>query len=229
MAGRNANRSRILLFGEGIVSDLDPSTRPNPRGDEMTDHDSFNALMQPLRGGEDAAARQVFARFAGRLIGLARCQLAPRLAQRIDPEDVVQSVYKSFFVRHRDGRLEVEDWDGLWSLLTLITLRKCADRADYHMAGRRDVAREERAGEDGEAPWESALGREPSPQEIAIFTETLERLFLETAPEDRPILELSLQGLSAAEISLQLGRALRTVHRVRERVRRRLEELRQQE
>jgi RNA polymerase sigma factor (sigma-70 family) len=194
----------------------------------MTDNGSFCALMQRLRGGEDDAARQVFARFAGRLIGLARGQLAPRLAQRVDPEDVVQSVYKSFFVRHRDGRLEVGDWDGLWSLLTVITMRKCADRADYHTARRRDVAREEPIADGGEVPWQSALGREPSPQEVAILTETLERLFLEIDPEDRPVLELSLQGLSAAEISLQLGRALRTVHRLRERIRRRLEELRRQ-
>jgi RNA polymerase sigma-70 factor, ECF subfamily len=194
----------------------------------MTDNDSFDALMERLRSGEDEAARTVFERFAGRLIQLAQRQLAPRLAQRVDPEDVVQSVYQSFFLRHREGRLEVGDWDGLWCLLTRITLRKCAGRAEFHSAERRDVGREQAGGGSGEAPWQTAFDREPLPQEVAILGETLEQLFRETDPDDRPVLELSLQGHSAAEISLQLGRALRTVHRLRERVRRRLEEMRGQ-
>jgi RNA polymerase sigma-70 factor (ECF subfamily) len=37
--------------------------------------------------------------------------------------------------------------------------------------------------------------------------------------DERPILELSLQGYTTVEISARLGRAERTVRRVRERVR----------
>jgi RNA polymerase sigma-70 factor (ECF subfamily) len=40
---------------------------------------------------------------------------------------------------------------------------------------------------------------------------------------ERPIIELSLQGYSAAEISQQLGRAERSVRRLRERLKRQLE------
>jgi RNA polymerase sigma-70 factor, ECF subfamily len=137
---------------------------------------------------------------------------------------VVRSVYQSFFARHREGRLEVGDWDGLWSPLTRITLRKCADRADFHTAERREHV----GADSGQAPWQAAFDREPLPQEVVILSETVEQLFRETDPDDRPVLELSLQGHSAAEISVQLGRALRTVHRLRERVRRRLEEIREQ-
>jgi hypothetical protein len=42
------------------------------------------------------------------------------------------------------------------------------------------------------------------------------------------VLELSLQGFTAAEISLRLGRALRMVHRLREQVRKRLERMHRQ-
>ena len=55
--------------------------------------------MGRLRSGEDEAAREVFVRFAARLAGLARRHLDVRLAVKVDPEDVVQSAYKSFFVR----------------------------------------------------------------------------------------------------------------------------------
>src|SRR6478609_9512740 len=108
----------------------------------MADAESFERLMARLRSGEDAAAREVFERFAGRLVALARGRFNQLLARKVDPEDVVQSAFKSFFVRHREGTLDVGDGRGLWNLLTLITLRKCADRAEYFLADRRNAARE---------------------------------------------------------------------------------------
>ena len=191
--------------------------------------DSFALLMGRLRSGEDAAAREVFVRFAARLAGLARRHLDARLAVKVDPEDVVQSAYKSFFLRQRGGELDVGNWDGLWGVLTLITLRKCADRAAYYHAGKRDVAREIAGGASGDstpAIAELALDREPQPDEAAVLAETVEALFrtIDDADE-RAILELSLQGYTTTEISERLGRAERSVRRLRERVRKRLERM----
>jgi RNA polymerase sigma-70 factor (ECF subfamily) len=191
----------------------------------MAANDSVAELMGRLRSGEDGAAREVFARFAGRLVGLARRHLDARLAVKVDPEDVVQSAYKSFFVRHRDGGLEVGSWDGLWGVLTMITLRKCADRAAYYGAGKRDVAREAA----GPAPDQSGPGmadREPRPDEAAVLAETVEALYRAMDdPDERAILELSLQGYTAAEVSERLGRAERSVRRLREGIRKRLERM----
>ncbi len=199
----------------------------------MSQHDSFPELMDRLRSGEDDAAREVFARFAARLVGLARRNLDGRLAVKVDPEDVVQSAYKSFFVRQREGTLEVGNWDGLWGVLTLITLRKCADRAAYYRAGKRDVMREVPGGADDDGPGiaaEIALDREPMPEEAAVLAETVEALFRAVDdPDERAILELSLQGFTAIEISETLGRAERSVRRLRERIRKRLERMRDDE
>jgi RNA polymerase sigma-70 factor (ECF subfamily) len=106
-------------------------------------------------------------------------------------------------------------------LLTLITLRKCANQVEYHLAQRRDAAREVAGPPEGEsgAPWLETSGREPTPLEAAVLNETVEQLLANLDEDERPILELSLQGYSTAEISTQLGRAERTVRRVRERVR----------
>jgi RNA polymerase sigma-70 factor (ECF subfamily) len=193
----------------------------------MATHDSFAGLMQRLRDGEDEAARQVFVRFARRLVGLARQHLDGRLAAKVDPEDVVQSAYKSFFVRHREGDLEVGSWDGLWGLLTLITLRKCADRAAYYRAGKRDMSREVAGGDDDSAAMNRlAVDREPTPDEAAVLAEAVEALFGAVAdPEERAVLELSLQGYSTTEISEKVGRAERSVRRLRERVRKVLERM----
>lgn len=187
----------------------------------MADYESFAALVGRLRGGEDAAAQEVFDRFARQLLDLARRQFEQRLAHKVDPEGVVQSAFKSFFVRHREGKVEVPNWSALWGLLTIITLRKCADRVEHHRAARRDVRRE--AVE--EAPCGLALDRQPSPHEAAVLAETVEALLAASDADHRPVIELSLQGFSAAEISLRLGRALRSVHRCREQLRKRLEQM----
>jgi RNA polymerase sigma-70 factor (ECF subfamily) len=195
----------------------------------MSPNDSFVVLMGRLRTGEDAAAREVFVRFAARLAGLARRHLDARVGAKVDPEDVVQSAYKSFFLRQRDGALDVGTWDGLWGLLTMITLRKCADRAAYYRAEKRDVARETGTGSaDDSTPGvvEMALDREPQPDEAAALAETVEALFRTIDdPDERAILELSLQGHTATEISEQLGRAERSVRRIREHIRKRLERM----
>lgn len=195
----------------------------------MPENESFAVLMDRLRSGEDAAAREVFTRFATRLVGLARRNLDGRLAVKVDPEDVVQSAYKSFFVRQRDGGLEVANWDGLWGVLTMITVRKCADRAAFYRAGKRDVGREVGGGAD-DGPGvaaEIALDREPSPEEAAVLAEVVEALFRAAGDADeRGILELSLQGYTAAEIAEQLGRAERSVRRIRETFRKRVERMR---
>lgn len=171
------------------------------------------------------ASRELFERFSRRLIGLARHHLGARLQHKVDPEDVVQSVYKSFFLRYGDGALAAEGWEGLWGLLTLITLRKCADRARYHQADRRDVAREEASPRDGDVQpsWERAVGREPTPDQAAVLAETVELLLGKLDRDERAMIELSLQGFSTQEISEQMGRAERSVRRVRERVRKHLE------
>jgi RNA polymerase sigma-70 factor, ECF subfamily len=175
---------------------------------------------------EDEAARMVFECFTRRLIGLARHQLDTRLQHRIEPEDVVQSAYKSFFLRYGEGALAAEGWDGLWGILTTITLRKCADRVRYHRAECRDINREAVAPRAADAaPWRDVAGREPTPEEAAVLMETTENLLSGLDEDERPIIELSLQGHSTQEISDQLGRANRSVRRLRERVRRQLERL----
>lgn len=184
--------------------------------------ESFAALLERFHSDEDAAAQDVYRRYSHQLIALTRRQFEARLAHRIDPEDVVLSAFKSFFIRHREGELRVGDWDNLWALLALITRRKCADRVEYLRAKRRDIGREVCDPSGAEQLWQMAVDREPSPQEVAILAEAVEGLFQAVEDEERPVLELSLQGYTASEIALRLGKALRTVHRVRERIHKRI-------
>jgi RNA polymerase sigma-70 factor, ECF subfamily len=175
---------------------------------------------------KEDASRALFERFSQRLIGLARCHLDARLKNKVDPEDVVQSAYKSFFLRYGSEQLASQEAEALWSLLTLITLRKCADRARYYRAECRDVAQEAYPPAAGAAEsWWDAVSREPTPEHAAVLAETVEEVLRTIDADERLIIELSLQGYSTHEISERLSRAERSVRRLRERVRRHLERL----
>jgi RNA polymerase sigma-70 factor (ECF subfamily) len=187
---------------------------------------SFAEFLCRLRTQDDTAARELFARFANQLVALAHRHVGAGLRHKVDPEDVVQSAYKSFFFRYGAGNLDVVNWNSLWGLLTLITVRKCAERAAYHRAECRDAAREvSLTRRDEAAPHLEPFGREPTPLEAAVLSETVEQLLAGLDQEDRRILELSLQGHTTREISERLGRAERTVRLQREGVRRRLERM----
>jgi RNA polymerase sigma-70 factor (ECF subfamily) len=191
----------------------------------MTSRDSSLVGNVPA----DEASRALFEQFSQRLIGLARTHLDGRLKNKVDPEDVVQSAYKSFFLRYGDQTLAAQGSDALWSLLTLITIRKCADRARYYRADRRDLNQE--AAPTGSQPdfWREAVSREPTPEHAMVLAETVERVLREVGTDERRVVELSLQGYSTQEISEQLGRAERSVRRLRERVRKYLEKLQEAE
>ena len=192
--------------------------------------DSFADFLNRLQAGEDVAAQELFARFTHQLVALALRHIDGGLRHKVEPEDLVQSVYKSFFLRFGAGNLELLNWNSLWGLLTLITVRKCAERAAYHRAACRDAAREVPPPRGDEAaPWLDPLGREPTPLEAAVLSETVEQLFAGLDEEERPILELSLQGYSTREISERLGRAERTVRLLREGIRHRLERMQRSE
>src|SRR4051812_30238633 len=154
--------------------------------------------MMRLRVGDPDAADQVFRRFVGRLIALAYRQLHSRCGRREDAEDVVQSAFKSFFARYRRGEFDFDDWDELWGLLTIITLRRCRRRREFLRAGRRDITRETaRLGEAGAEDWLGAIDREPSPPQAAMLAELVDQLLEGLRPPHREIVEMCLLGYTA--------------------------------
>ncbi len=174
---------------------------------------SFDDLMARLRARDDVAAAAIFNRFARRLIGLARARLDGRLRQKVDPDDVLQSVFRSFFLRHAEGQFTLQSWDSLWSLLTVITVRKCGAWADHFRAAGRDVGREvatSPAGDEAGAGWQ-ALARDPTPSEVLALTELVELLMGGLDEGERLVASLHLQGYDVAEIVERTGRPQRTV------------------
>ncbi len=194
----------------------------------MEQEPSFAVWLEGLRQGEEEAAREVFQRFCTRLMALARSRLDGRLRPKLDAEDIVQSVFKSFFPRLADQQFELESWDSLWSLLTLITLRKCGRRLEHFRAARRDVQREVAGGgaADDSAPAWEAVACEPTPSEAAVLAETVAQTLGALKDRERQIVELRLQGYTVPEIAAEVGRSEHTVKWTLQRVRERLQRLR---
>ena len=67
------------------------------------------ALIDLWRQGDQDAARRIVDRYIDRLLPLARRHLSQRLASRIDPEDIVQSVFRTFFSRLKEGQFVFHD------------------------------------------------------------------------------------------------------------------------
>lgn len=176
----------------------------------------FDDLISRLRAGDPSAAAEVFEQFSRRLIALARTRLEGAVRRKVDPEDVLQSALRTFFRRHGRGEFELTGWDGLWSLLSVITLRKCGHVLEHYRAECRDVGRE--SAPPPTADW-LALAREPTPAEAVCLGETVQALLRDKSTRDRRIVELLLQEEPNRAIGEGLGCSERTVERVRRRLR----------
>ena len=190
----------------------------------MAEESSFDELLERLRKGEEDAARQIFEQYAKRLVGLARVHLDSSVRRKVDPEDVAQSVFKSFFVRIREGQFDLENRDSLWNLLVVITLRKCGHKVrDLHRQ-RHDIRKEvvPRGADDESASSWQALAPGPTPSEAAILAETVDQVFADLKERERQIVELYLQGYEIAEIQAHVRRSEYTVRDVLKRLRKRL-------
>ncbi len=147
---------------------------------------------------------EVFLRYAHRLAGLARQRFHGPMLQNVDPEDVLQSVMRGFCARAVNDRLDLDDPEGLWSLLATMTRRKCSRKVRTLFTQGRDVWREARAkeGTDGESNGGfDVAAADPMPPDLAAHNATLALLYRKMQPHGRPILERMLQGDSVAEIA----------------------------
>lgn len=183
-------------------------------------------LMARWRAGDQQAAAELFDRYAKRLIALAQRRLPAKLGVRVDAEDIVQSVYRSFFIAARDGRYDLRHSGDLWRLLLGITMHKVQHQVRRHQAGKRAVDLERPAEGDARFPLPvEALAREPSVEEAVALTELLHQAMAGLDPRERQMVELRLQGYRLGEIAGQTGRCVHTVLRTMQRFKNRLERL----
>jgi RNA polymerase sigma factor (sigma-70 family) len=179
-------------------------------------------LVARWRAGDEEAATELYTRHARRLAALAGKRMSEKLSRRLDPEDVVLSAYRSLFAGIDAERFTVQRSGDLWALLVAITLNKLRRQVERHTAARRALAREATTDTAAEAGCEVA-GREPSPVEAAALADEVEALVSDLDPLQRRMVELRLEGYALEDIAAVTERSERTVRRVLDQVKARLE------
>jgi RNA polymerase sigma-70 factor (ECF subfamily) len=179
---------------------------------EAIDDPADRDLLLELRNGNQTAADQLYKRYVDRLRALAEKNTGKDLSQRFDAEDVIQSVFRSFFERARNGLYDVPDGGDLWPLLLVIALQKVRAYGSYHRAGCRDVRRESGTDDRDSVRLASQKFKAEEPQSLLklIADETLEQL-----PElHRQVARWRLEGYDHQEIANMAGRSKRTIERL---------------
>jgi RNA polymerase sigma-70 factor (ECF subfamily) len=182
----------------------------------------LSEFLRRIQAGDESAARELLSRFEAEVRLVVRRQLPRLLRSRFDSLDFLQSVWGSFFRRMRTSPTEFEDSRHLVAFLARAAKNKVIDEYRRAASRKQDMHREEPLWGDGRRPRDVPDPAD-SPSEVAQAREVLVRL-RELVPEDRrAILELKADGLSSKDIGQRLGISERTVQRVLEDLRRRME------
>jgi RNA polymerase sigma-70 factor, ECF subfamily len=160
------------------------------------------ALLDLIRGGDRAAAGELYERYARRLRDLASQGLA---GGPFDADDVVQSAFRTFLATAGRGHYDVPDGRDLWALLAVVTLNKARSHARRAAALKRSPAGGLVGLTDTPAPVSAT-----DPVGHAAAGEVLDRF----PPHERALIELRVAGYEVAEIAARVGRSKRTVERL---------------
>lgn len=173
----------------------------------------FLAVLNDLNGADPLAQSTVYREYFTRLVSLASKRINQRYRSKIEPEEVVQSVFASFIRRNDIGEFHFDDVESLWRLLVTITVRKCLNRIEQYRTTKRAVQRELNQDFSELAVKNFLVSKQPSATELAVFHETLDQLFNQLPERLQQIVCLRLQGASNLEISQELRCSERTVYR----------------
>jgi RNA polymerase sigma-70 factor (ECF subfamily) len=153
---------------------------------------------------------------------LVAAQSSKDLARRVDAEEIVQSVFRTFFRRAAQGHYSVPAGEEIWKLLLVIALNKVRAAGAYHRAAKRDM-RQTLEGEAFDYAMESEQCRDEGA--LTVLRMVIDQL-LEGMPDaNRRMIELRIEGYEVAEITETVRRSKRTVERVLQGFRCRLEAL----
>lgn len=174
---------------------------------EVTDR----SLVRRFQAGASDAATLLYFRYADHLYSLAAARLASDLTPRLDADDIVQSVFRTFFRRASQGQYDVPDGEDLWKLFLVIALNKIRSAATHHRATRRDVRRT--PGLDVTEASTVELG-DTRQNAVTSLRLTIEEILDSLPPSYRLIIERRIEGYQLEEIAALAGRSKRSVERI---------------
>jgi RNA polymerase sigma-70 factor (ECF subfamily) len=165
---------------------------------------SDNSLIRRVRSGEENAATDLYDRYAARVFGLVQKQMAGYLQAHTEPEDIVQSVFRSVFRGVNHAGYEAPDGGTLWQLIAVLAVNKVRRSGSALLAAKRDVRRSIPLDSHGDL-------EETTPQEVELaIRESIEQL----TDAEREVVSLRLQAFTIYEIAEKTSKSRRSVERL---------------
>ncbi len=181
----------------------------------MDDLKNTMQQAQRLGAGDEQAATELFQRFSERVLRLAERQIGARLKPRVDPEDVMISVFDRVLGGIRGGKYKIDQTGDLWRLMFRVTLTTAKKKAIFHRQSKRDVSKE--AGNPASSDcdiWQNIAGRENVEETlVVVYRELQPQLLSQCKGRTREAVKLFLDGYQIEEIAKQLGCSRWTVRR----------------
>jgi len=166
-------------------------------------------LLDRFQQGDQDAATSIYVRYVRRLLALVRAQSSGELATRVDADDIVQSVFRTFFRRAVQGEYDVPEGDELWKLFLVIAVNKIRSMADFHHAAKRDIRRTV-----GGEPMDRFGGRSAEEEASGTLQMVVDELLATLSPTHQGIVRRRIDGCEVNEIAQQMNCSKRSVERV---------------
>ena len=129
----------------------------------------------------------------------------------MDPDDIVQSVFRTFFRRVNTDQYEVPRGDDLWKLFLVIALNKIRNAAAHHTAAKRDVRQTVHIGDSGAGGVPAVT---PDDTELTALRLVIDDAIAALPESSRDMVRLRIDGHEVADIAAHTGRSKRSVERV---------------
>jgi RNA polymerase sigma factor (sigma-70 family) len=181
----------------------------------MPETNNVSHWIERVKDGDSAAANRIWQHYFDRLVRSVRRRLHGQNRAVSDEEDIVLSVFDSFYAAAEKGRFpDLSDRDDLWRLLLRMSARKVIDKSRHDRRQRRGGGvKIHLLGGDDKTIIE-AIGNEPSPEMVLMMQESVEHFFSHLRVGHLQELAVAkLEGYSNAELAQRFGCSERTIER----------------
>ncbi|MCA9192046.1 MAG: hypothetical protein KDB03_09795 [Planctomycetales bacterium] len=183
----------------------------------MSHNTNVSHWIHLVKAGDSSAASHIWQLYFDRLVRSVRARLAGQNRAVSDEEDIVLSVFDSFYQAAEDGRFpDLSDRDDLWKLLLTMAARKVIDKRRHDRRQRRGGSvrlRSLNLTDDNHQVIE-AIGNEPSPEMVLMMQESVDQLFSHLGVGQlRDLAVAKLEGFTNAQLANRFTCSERTIER----------------
>ncbi len=179
----------------------------------MSDSPSRKSIVRHLNAGTQSAANILDEQYRSKLCRLVEREMNRRFRSKEDPEDVVQSVFRSFYTRNAKGEFHIDSSADLWRLLVTITRHKILKHVEKLSAKKRTPQSEEYT------EGNDLRGQEPTPDEVIIAADLMEKVLTGLDDTYVKVFHWRLQKYTEEEIAAKLNRPRSVVQTKLKRIR----------